>query len=254
MPRQARNIINTEFLHIMVQGINKEFIFRDSIEKDKYLTILLKNIKEFNLQIISYCLMDNHVHLLVFTKDIYQVSKFMQKVNTKYAIYYNSIHNRCGYVFRNRYRCEQIYTISHLCACINYIHNNPVKAKMCDNKEDYKYSSYNNYLYKNGFVTNQFIENYLINYGIDYKDILEEKFEPINFIECKEFSKDNQNDILKEILEKEGKTIEQIRNDKKCLKKIIAIMNIEYNITQKDISQMLDINKVKINRILRSEN
>lgn len=252
MPRQARNIINSEFLHVMTQGINKEFIFENGSEKYKYLNILLENKKDFNLEIIAYCLMDNHVHLLIFTKDVSQLSKFMQKVNTKYAIYYNNMHDRCGYVFRNRYRVEEIYTASHLHACINYIHNNPIKAKMCNNKRDYKYSSYNNYLYKNGFVTNKFLKKYLINYGLSYKDLLKKELEPINFIDCSEVNSISNKDILNELLAKEGKTVELIKSDKQCLKKIVSIMNIEYKITQKDIAQLLNVNKIKINRLLRN--
>lgn len=254
MPRKARKYMNSEFLHIMVQGLNKEYIFDKEIEKNIYLKNLLEYAKEFNrLRIIAYCIMNNHVHLLLFSKDTNEVSKFMKKVNTKYAIYYNKSHNRCGYVFRNRFRAEEIYTQSHLRSCINYIHNNPVKARMCENKWNYKYSSYKDYLYRKGIVSEELIQNYLEDYGIEYHDILEKSLETSKFIECEEYSGAMKDKIIDEFLEKNLLTLEQLKNDKTNLKKIITKLNIEYNFTQKEIAEKLEINKVKVNRILRSE-
>ena len=145
MPRNSRNYINTTFFHIMVQGLNKEFIFNKDEDKKQYLKFVNKIKKEVNIKIISYCVMDNHVHILVKTDTTDQLSKFMHKVNTLYAIYYNQKYNRVGYVFRDRYKSQIIYSEKQLYACINYIHNNPVKAQICKFPCEYEYSSYNEY-------------------------------------------------------------------------------------------------------------
>ena len=145
MPRNSRNYINTTFFHIMVQGLNKEFIFNKDEDKKQYLKFVNKIKKEVNIMIISYCIMDNHIHILVKTNATDQLSKFMHKVNTLYAIYYNQKYNRVGYVFRDRYKSQIIYSEKQLYTCINYIHNNPVKAKICKFPCEYEYSSYNEY-------------------------------------------------------------------------------------------------------------
>lgn len=253
MPRKARKNLNSKFLHIMVQGLNKEYIFNEDREIKMYLKFLSEYTKEFNLKIIAYCLMNNHAHLLVFTDDVIEISKFMKKVNTKYAIYYNNQHNRCGYVFRNRYRAEEIYSQAHLLSCINYIHNNPVKAGICKNKVDYKYSSYNSFLGKEGLVSKELVQKCLINNGIDYKDVFNTNYETFKFIEYEEVSENAKIELIEKFLERNSITLEQLKEDKVALRDLVVVLNIEYNITQKEIAEKLGINKTKINRILKNE-
>ena len=70
MPRYARNNISSKFIHLMIQGINKEYIFKDDIEIKTYLRYLRQKIKDTNVKIISYCMMNNHAHILIYYKDI----------------------------------------------------------------------------------------------------------------------------------------------------------------------------------------
>ena len=90
--------------------------------------------------------MDNHVHILIKEDSIERVSHFMHKINTIYAMYFNKKYNRIGYVFRDRYKSQAIYSEKQLYTCINYIHNNPVKAGICKIASEYEYSSYNEYI------------------------------------------------------------------------------------------------------------
>ena len=147
MPRIPRKCYDTSFFHVIVQGLNKEYIFNEERYKKQYLK-LLKQYKENNrIEILAYCIMGNHAHILLYTEKIVEMSKFMQKVNTKYAKYYNYMNKgRVGYVFRDRYVSEGIKNERYLIKCINYIHKNPLKAQIVERCEDYKYSSYNNYI------------------------------------------------------------------------------------------------------------
>lgn len=146
MPRIARHNYISNYFHIMVQGINKEYIF----QKDEFKAIYLKNLKnkiiDTDIKLIAYCIMDNHVHMLMFSEVIDNISKTMASVNTKYAKFYNKVMNRVGYVFKNRFKSEMIMDRRHLENCIKYIHNNPVKANICKKQSEYIYSSYNDYL------------------------------------------------------------------------------------------------------------
>lgn len=149
MPRQPRaNQEGIKFHHIMVQGINKAYIFENDILITKYIELMMKYSEEMEIRIIAYCIMNNHVHILLRSEDILKMSKMMQKINTLYARYYNFIKGRVGYVFRNRYLSQPITSDIQLVNCVKYIHDNPVKAKMVNKPSEYKYSNYNEFYNK----------------------------------------------------------------------------------------------------------
>ena len=140
--RQVRKNLNTSFFHVMIQGINKESIFKTENYIRRYLKILEKTQKERKVEIIAYCIMNNHAHLLIRTDNIEELSKFMQKTNGMYAQYYNFMQERVGYVFRDRYKTQPIMSQRQLIQCIKYIHQNPVKAGLVKDAGKYKFSSY----------------------------------------------------------------------------------------------------------------
>ena len=253
MPRIPREKNYFEFFHVMIQGINKEYIFKNELEINTYLKYLKEKIKDKNLQIISYCIMNNHAHFLIHTDEVYEISKLMSQVNTKYAMFYNKLNDRCGVVFRNRFKSEQILSYSHLISCINYIHDNPVKANMCNKKEEYKYSSYKDYT-NNGKMLNMYkIFDVLKEYNITKEEVLKENFKFYKFIDDIEY--EDKNKIKEQILNEffimnKINDKEEIRDNKQYLKQISTIMYVEYNFKQKEIAEFLGVSKLKINRIL----
>lgn len=159
MSRLARSSFQTHFFHVIVQGINKDFIFSKKYYIETYLDLIHKYIHVFPITILSYCIMNNHAHLLVYVNDIHDLGKFMHKINLVYSQFYNKENNRCGVVFRNKYKSEPIYDAKHLLNCINYIHLNPVKAKMVNFCKEYPYSSYNSYVDDSGICNNKILSN-----------------------------------------------------------------------------------------------
>ena len=253
MPRIARKDYHTNFFHIIVQGINKEYIFNKKEYIEKYLYLLDVNAKKFEFKIIAYCVMNNHVHILAYTEKIENMAKVMQKTNTSYGIFYNKEEDRVGYVFRNRYYTQAILTEEQLLRCLVYIHNNPIRAEMVENINQYKYSSYNNYIYKTGNVTDEIIK---LIFGSCYKYL--EMFKAIhNNIDVKELNDiveediDYQN-ILNEYEMKTKKSLEEIKLNNANLKALIKYLKDEFELSQRDISKILNINKNKVNRILKS--
>lgn len=166
MPRLPRNITNSDFFHVMVQGIEKKFIFDNPTNMKKYIELIEKNSKRLNVIILSYCIMYNHAHILIHAKNIDDMIKFFRYTDTSYAKYFNSKNNRVGYVFRDRYKSQAIYTTQQLINTINYIHDNPVKAGICSTPKEYEYSSYNEYL----------DQSKIINKNILYKHFGEDNF------------------------------------------------------------------------------
>ncbi len=189
MPRVARKYIKSNFIHVVTKGIKKEFIFYKEKYKNEYISLLNKYLNEIKeLKMLSYCIMDNHAHILTYTTEINKLSEFMKKLNTAYAIYYNEKEEREGYVFANRYYTQTIKDEIHLLACIKYIHENPVKAGLVNNAKEYKYSSYKKM--KNGEIDLEVI-NSIFESAIDYLNFedIDLSSDEYKFIEAKKHEK-----------------------------------------------------------------
>lgn len=245
MPRKSRYSLPGNFFHIMVQGINRESIFKEDKYKEKYIKILSEQIKKFNVKIISYCVMGNHAHMLFYVNDIQEMIKFMQKVNTIYAIFYNKTNNRVGFVFRDRYKTQSIKNQKHLFACIAYIHKNPLKAGMVNKIDEYQYSSYNQFI---NYKKDNLISNEIIKSIFEIKDI--KKFEDLFYAIHKldfdeEFIDEKQEENYKEI-------INYYKNKKFSIENIVKILNEKYKLSDRAISKMLEISRYKANTILKN--
>lgn len=218
MPRFPRNYIKTSFFHIMTQGINKSYIFSKEDDIKYYISSMYKLKEEHEVKIISYCIMNNHAHILIETNTLKELSKYMQRLNTKYAKYYNKKYNRVGYVFRDRYKSEGIYSDEHLYNCIKYIYDNPVKAGICKKPEDYAYSNYKK-------IDIELNENY-------------------RFIDVDEENKITIDKYIKGFLNNDINP-----NDTKMLREIIITLKENYNFSLRKIAEELNINREKIRRI-----
>ena len=119
-------------------------IFEDDDDRLRFLRLAWSLIEEYDGDLLAYCLMDNHVHLLV-RLELSQLSLLMQRFCTSYARYFNRKHDRVGHLFQDRFFSEPVSSDEQLLATIRYIHRNPVKAGMSDTC-DYPWSSYSKYL------------------------------------------------------------------------------------------------------------
>lgn len=158
VPRKARNLTLTNYSHIIVQGIEKSYIFDENYFKELYLSLLEKDLEDFEIKILSYCVMDNHIHILLYSEKKEDVMKYMRRVNTSYAMKYNRIKDRVGYVFRDRYYLQPIVSEKQLYNCLVYIHRNPIKANLVSKYEDYEFSSYNEFFGKQRLISEKSIE------------------------------------------------------------------------------------------------
>ena len=141
MPRQPRTA--GEYLHIIVRVIGKQILFEDTHDREKYLSSLQKYATESKIGILAYCLMENHVHLLLH--DPSSVTPlFMKKLGVSYAQYYNLKYERSGHLFQDRYKSETITDDAYLLSVYRYILNNPLHAGLGP-AEAYRWSSYGEY-------------------------------------------------------------------------------------------------------------
>ena len=141
MPRIAR-AISVGFPHHVVQrGNNKEDVFFNKGDREKYLSLLKKYSDKWNSPILAYCLMNNHVHLLTKPREEESLYKMMQGVTLCYTQYINKIYKRTGRLWESRYHSCIVDKEKYLWAVARYIEQNPKRAKLVNVEEDFPYSS-----------------------------------------------------------------------------------------------------------------
>jgi REP element-mobilizing transposase RayT len=133
----------------MTRGNEGKKIFLDDDDRIRFIEILKDKNKENTFSVYAYCLMDNHVHLVI-SEGADTISKIMQRINISYAYYFNKKYGRKGHLFQDRFKSEVIESDDYLLAAIRYTHNNPVKAKIVAEPAAYKWSSYHCYIDKDG--------------------------------------------------------------------------------------------------------
>lgn len=126
--------------HIYNRGVAKNKIFLNESDKEKFLEILAEVSKEYKFNIHSFCLMDNHYHLLLENRKE-NLSDGMRQLNAKYARYFNRKYKRVGHFWQDRFKSWFVVDDKYLFTLFKYIETNPVKAKMAEKIGDYKYSA-----------------------------------------------------------------------------------------------------------------
>lgn len=252
MPRYARQRSSTGIYHIILRGINKGLIFRDTEDKEYFKEKLKQYKKKHKFKIYAYCLMDNHIHMII-AEEKETIGTIVKRISSSYVYYYNKKYERCGHLFQERYKSEPIEDDIYLNIAIRYIHQNPLKAGMVTCIDKYTWSSYNDYINETGVTDISYYLKILDNNHIraveKYKKIMNEtnknkclEYEPSKLLtdtdaikkikECVritdikqlgKISKEKQKEILKEIKKIEGIGIRQI----------VRVTGIPYGIVRK---------------------
>lgn len=181
MPRQPRVWYPGATYHIMQRGVRKDSIFILENDFFRFLQLLKKAAEDFHCIIHAYCLMTNHYHLLLETSD-QEIWKFMKGFPQRYAYYYNKQYNFQGHLFEGRYRSCLVTDDAYFLQTGRYIHLNPVKARIVENPQDYKWSSYSTYL---GISDDD----------ISYRNKTLQYFEPNDLFAYKNFIEDKNNNF-----------------------------------------------------------
>ena len=132
--------------HVILRGNNRQAIFMDSADFQRMLALLQNHAKERDVQVHSYVLMSNHLHLLLTPLQNDSLPKMMQAVGRSYVLYFNKRHGRSGTLWEGRYRSSLIQTERYFLACMAYIDLNPVRAGMVAQAADYLWSSHGHYI------------------------------------------------------------------------------------------------------------
>ncbi len=169
MPRTARLVSATGFYHVIIRGVDRQVIFEEESDYLFFLSILEKYSCETSVTTLAYCLMNNHVHLLVHDDDR-NLSLFMKKINISYSAYFNVKYDRTGHLFQNRFKSVPIETGDSLLRVFRYILANPLKAGVSPTY-DYRWNSYSCYGRTDSFVDTSFLVG-MIGDEAEYKSFL----------------------------------------------------------------------------------
>ncbi len=244
MARIRKENMNTSFFHTMVQGINKEYIFESIKDRNQYLKIMKETREKIDITILAYCIMSNHAHILFYEQNKENLTKYMHRINLLYAKYYNKKYDRVGYVFRDRYKTQPIYSEKYLYMCVKYIHNNPIKANICKEANEYRYSScHHNIFYRDTELERNIKNNMYVQQT--------KREEEQNFILMEEdFNKEEIcNQIIKEIAMENHITKEEICQSNERIGLLIKKLKIQNNISYRMLESVLGINRKKLKRI-----
>lgn len=151
MSRGAREQSSAGVYHVMLRGINRQVIFEDEEDYEKFLQVLrdCKSVSCFKLY--AYCLMSNHVHILLRTGlEGEPLEQIFKRIGVRYVAWYNRKYGRSGHLFQDRFKSEAVNDDVYLLTVLRYIHQNPVKAGICKKPEQYCWSSYPGYLVGDG--------------------------------------------------------------------------------------------------------
>lgn len=162
MSRQARRLSETGYFHVIVRGIGKQLLFEHDDDYRYYLMLLERYISQLSVSVCAYCLMENHVHLLL--KDSKnELSLFMKKMGVSYSSYFNKKYDRTGHLFQDRFFSRPIDDDSYFLSVNRYILTNPQRAGIAP-FVNYRWSSIKAFGNKSSFVDTSLISDMLGSY------------------------------------------------------------------------------------------
>lgn len=146
MPRSARVVVPGYPHHVIQRGHNKQDIFLESEDYEYYLSSLMHWRVQLNVELYAYCLMTNHVHLLLAPSSANGLGQLMKRVAGRQTRFFNTKYQRCGTLWEGRFKSSIVDSSNYLANCARYIELNPVRAGLVVKPEDYIWSSYREHI------------------------------------------------------------------------------------------------------------
>lgn len=146
MPRTARIITTQTPMHIMCRGNNRLAVLDSHYDKQQIYWLMYRFKADNQVDILHYCIMNNHLHLIIWLKPAGDLSRFMKQLSLAYCHHYIKQYNYCGHLWQGRFKSIIIRSDSQALQCGKYIELNPVRAGMISDPGDYPFSSYRHYV------------------------------------------------------------------------------------------------------------
>ncbi|MFS0674960.1 transposase [Ornithinibacillus sp. 179-J 7C1 HS] len=157
MPRSSRKQSRSGIYHVMMRGINRQTIFEDNEDRIVFLETLAKYRDVCDFKVFAYCLMDNHVHLLLKEPEGERLSDFIKRISSSYVYWYNQKYDRIGHLFQERYKSESVESRRYFYTVLRYIHQNPVKAGLVEDVFGCEWTSVNEYIHRVYVIDTEYV-------------------------------------------------------------------------------------------------
>jgi len=137
LPRQPRNVLPAVgAYHVTSRGVARRAIFRDGDDHRFFIRLLQRASRRWRWQLLAYCLMPNHFHLVVIT-ELERLSRGMHLLNFRYAQAFNDRYDRVGHLFQGRFGARLVTGEEHLTAACAYVLDNAVRAGLCATRDEW---------------------------------------------------------------------------------------------------------------------
>lgn len=147
MARKPRIHYPGAFYHVILRGNAGNDVFFEDYDRSRFFLLVQEGVERFQHRIHAYCLMTNHIHLLIQVKEI-PLSRIIQNLSFRYTRYINTSREQTGHLFQGRYKALLLDADNYLLQLVRYIHNNPVRAGIVTHPDKYEWSSHTDYLGK----------------------------------------------------------------------------------------------------------
>lgn len=252
MPRGPRERSGSGIYHVMLRGINRQTIFESDDDRNRFLATIKEYVDVGKCNFYGYCLMDNHIHLLLQEADD-DISTSIKRICASYVFWYNKRYERCGHLFQERFKSEVVETDNYFRVVLRYIHQNPIKAKMCKALADYKWTSYTEYIDKPIIIDTDLCLNLFsmdrpkaIDLFIKYMNENNED----NCLEFEEFLKLTDAEVRNKLSDMGVKNTSELQRYKKDERdKILIKLKNTKGITLRQLSRITGISKSLIGKL-----
>lgn len=140
MPRQARTVVPNIPHHVTQRGIRKKKVFFKELDYRIYLELVREYKDKAKVDLWAYCLMPNHIHMVVVPREEASLAKFFGPLHCRYAVKVNAVHGWQGHLWQQRFY-STVMDETHALAAMRYVELNPVRAGLCARAEDWQWSS-----------------------------------------------------------------------------------------------------------------
>ncbi|HLF17561.1 MAG TPA: transposase [Candidatus Omnitrophota bacterium] len=141
MGRLRREFYVSAIYHVYNRGNNRSEVFKDDEDKELFLSLLDHYRARFLFKVYAICLMDNHYHMILETVQKHSISRIIHALALAYSIRYRKKYNYAGHLWQSRFKSRVIEREKYFFECLEYVHENPVKAKIVQRADEYRYSS-----------------------------------------------------------------------------------------------------------------
>jgi len=260
MPRVQREKSKSGYYHVMLRGNERKNIFRDDEDKLRFIETLSEKKQENRYSLHAFCLMDNHIHLMV-SEGAEDVADVIKRISISYVYYFNRKYKRVGHLFQDRFKSEAVEDDRYILTLARYIHRNPVKAGLVRSVSEYKWSSYDCYVNEHNQFAKIIDTNTVL--GLLSNDVViaqqrfreymneEEQEEFIDLVEEDEGAVERKARELITSIQSVQSLADADGNAKKQIGDLIKKLREETNLSIRKISEITGLGRDKVHRIIK---